>query len=67
MVKEKEKEYFIGMMEQDMKVISKMIKWKGVYYWNDGDRSMGDYSNDKEVGLHVILQANGQVIEKYYE
>ena len=28
---------------------------------------MGDYLNDKEVGIHVILHANGQFTQKYYE
>ena len=28
---------------------------------------MGYYLNDKEVGIHVILHANGQVTQKYYE
>ena len=51
-------------METDMKEISRMIREKE---WNDGDRSMGDYVNDKEVGLHVRLDTAGHVIEKFYE
>ena len=33
---------------------------KGIYYYNNGDRQMGDYSNDKPIGKHVILTNDGQ-------
>ena len=39
---------------------------KGIYYFNDGDRIMGDYLNDKEIGMHVILTKNGEVNKEYY-
>ena len=35
-------------------------------YKNNGDRKMGDYSNDKKVGKHVILTKNGEVKTKNY-
>ena len=28
---------------------------KDVYYWNNGDRAIGDYQNCEEIGLHVTL------------
>ena len=69
MEREKEREYIIGVMEIDMKEILRMIieKEQGVYYQSDGDRAMGDYINDKEVGMHVIFDSVGNVIEKNYE
>ena len=39
---------------------------KGVIYWNNGDREMGDYSNDNQIGKHVMLTKDGEVKEKYY-
>ena len=30
-------------------------------YYNDGNREMGDYYNDKEIGKHVMLTRNGEV------
>ena len=39
---------------------------KGIEYFNNGDRRMGDYYNDKPIGKHVILTKNGDVrIENY--
>ena len=34
---------------------------KGIYYYNDGNRSMGDYLNDKPIGKHAKLTKNGEV------
>ena len=34
---------------------------KGIYYFNDGDRQMGDYLNDNPIGKHVTLTINGEV------
>ena len=34
---------------------------KGIYYYHNGDRSMGDFYNDKPVGKHVTLTKNGKV------
>ena len=28
---------------------------KGIYYYNNGDREIGDWKNDKEIGLHVTV------------
>ena len=46
-----------------MKVILKIIKLKGKEFIinNLGDRRMGNYSNDKPIGMHVILTKNGEV------
>ena len=30
-------------------------------YYKSGARKMGNYSNDKEIGKHVILKDNGEV------
>ena len=39
---------------------------KGIFYFNNGDRMMGDYYNNKPVGKHVRLTKNGDVkIENY--
>ena len=62
MMKEKEKEFII------IKVVIYEGEWrnnkregKGIYYYNNGDREMGDYSNDKRIGKHVTLTKNGEV------
>ena len=35
-------------------------------YYHKGDRSMGDYYNDKPIGKHVLLTNNGEIqIENY--
>ena len=36
-------------------------------YYNDGDRSIGDYYNDKPIGKHVTLTRNGIVKVKIYK
>ena len=42
------------------------MEGKGIYYYNDGDREMGDWKDGKEIGKHVILNKNGEVkIENY--
>ena len=35
-------------------------------YWKDVNRELGDYSNDKKVGTHVILHPNGKTTIKEY-
>ena len=35
-------------------------------YYSNGDREMGDYSNDKRIGKHVLLTSHKIIIEKYY-
>ena len=39
---------------------------KGIFYYNDGDREMGDYLNGKEIGKHVTLTINGEVKTRIY-
>ena len=39
---------------------------KGIFYFSDGDRMMGDFHRDMPIGKHVILQKNGNVIQKIY-
>ena len=42
------------------------MEGKGIYYHNNGDRMMGDYSNGKPIGKHAILTRNGIVKEVIY-
>ena len=46
-----------------MKVILKMVKkkGKGVMYWNDGDCEIGNYKDDKKIGVFARLCKNGDV------
>ena len=37
-----------------------------VYYYNNGDREMGNYLNDKKVGKHVKLHLNGDVTSELF-
>ena len=37
------------------------MEGNGIYYYNNGDREMGDYSNDKPIGRHALLTRNGEV------
>ena len=39
---------------------------KGVYYYFNGDREMGDYLDNKEIGTHAVLKANGKVSSNTY-
>ena len=39
---------------------------KGIMYYSNGDREMGDYSNGNQIGKHVILTRDGNIKEKYY-
>ena len=41
-------------------------EWKWIYYFNNGDREMGDYLNDKPIGKHAVLTKNGEVKTSYY-
>ena len=65
MMKKKEKEFTIIIMNHG-KVIDMKVNWKndkkegkGIYYYNNGDRQMGDYYNDNPIGKHVTLTKNG--------
>ena len=42
------------------------MKGKRIYYYKNGDREMGDYLNDKEIGKHVTLTINGEVKTNIY-
>ena len=37
------------------------MEGKGSYYYNNGDREMGDYYNDNQIGKFVMLTKNGEV------
>ena len=30
-------------------------------FYNDGDRRIGNYSNDKPIGKHSLLKNNGEI------
>ena len=36
-------------------------------YYANGDREMGNYKDDKKIGKHVKLTANGKVITNEYK
>ena len=42
------------------------IEGKGKYYFQNGNREMGDYLDDKKIGIHIYLYSNGEVIENIY-
>ena len=56
MIKNKEKEFIIFIMVIDMKVINDKREGKGIMYYHNGDRMMGDYYKDKQIGKHVMLK-----------
>ena len=35
-------------------------------YYNNGDREMGDYKDDKKIGKHVTLTKNGEIKVNIY-
>ena len=37
------------------------MEGNGIYYYNNGDREIGDYLDGKEIGKHVKLTKNGEV------
>ena len=37
------------------------MEGKGITYFSNGDRRMGDFLNDKEINKHVRLTKNGEV------
>ena len=47
-------------------VVNGLREGKGIYHYKNGDRSMGDYYNDKQIGKHVRLTRNGEVKIKNY-
>ena len=42
------------------------MEGKGIYYYNDGSREMGDYLKGKRVGKHVLLLPDGEVETNNY-
>ena len=42
------------------------MEGKGIYYYNNGDREMGNYLQGKKIGKHVTLKANGDFETKNY-
>ena len=38
-----------------------MREGKGVYYYNNGDREMGDYYKGSRIGKHAMITKNGEV------
>jgi len=43
------------------------MEGKGIYYYNNGDREMGNYLNNNPVGKHVILTTNGDIDSHIYD
>ena len=37
------------------------MEGKGIFYFSNGDRRMGDFLNNKKIGKHVTLTKNGEV------
>ena len=37
-----------------------------IFYYNNGDREMENYFEDKKVGKHFRLSVNGDIIDKDY-
>ncbi len=69
MVKWKEKEFIIFMMVIDMKegeFKNGKREGKGIYYYANGDREMGDFLNDTDIGRHVTLTKCGEVKVQNY-
>ena len=52
-------EYNNGIYEGQIK--NNKNEGKGIYYYNNGDRSMGDYQNDLPIGRHAKLTKNRDV------
>ena len=42
-------------------VVNGLREGKGIMYFHNGDRMMGDYYNHNPIGKHVILTRNGEV------
>ena len=37
------------------------MEGKGIFYYNNGDREMGDFMNGNQVGKHITLHSNGNI------
>jgi hypothetical protein len=42
------------------------LKEKEFFYYNNGDRRIGDWKDGKKIGKHVILSKNGEVKTENY-
>ena len=42
------------------------MEGEGIFYYNNGDREMGDYLNNMKIGKHVKLHKNGEVTSKLF-
>ena len=42
-------------------VVNGLREGKGIYYYHNGDRMMGDYYNGNRIGKQVMLTRNGEV------
>ena len=51
-----------------MKAIGKIIKKKekGILYYGNGDRLIGDYLDDKPKGKHALFLKNGLIISRNF-
>ena len=50
-----EKKFIVVKMEIDMKVVFHKKEGQGVMYYKNGNREMGDYSEGKSIGKHVVI------------
>ena len=44
-----------------------MKEGRGVLYYKNGDKKMGEYKNDKPIGNHVMISKNGKTKNINYE
>ena len=58
-IKGKEEEYSILIYEGEWK--DDLFDGKGILYYENGDREMGDFLNNNPKGKHVTLTSNGEV------
>ena len=42
------------------------MEGKGIYYYYNGDREIGDWKDGKKIGKHVIFTENGEVKTENY-
>ena len=66
-IKKKEKDVDILPMILYMKENGNDKKeGRGICYYINGDKEMGDYANDKKIGRHVTLKVNGDITTNNY-
>ena len=56
--------YENGRYEGDFKNDKK--EGQGIFYYNNGDREMGDYLKGNKIGKHVMMLADGNISSKNY-